>query len=488
MTSIRGRTSMLVAICMTLLLALGGVALFVVLRATLTRQFNNNLLAQATALRSLTRTDEGAIEMEINGDDLPQYKPGPKAEYFVAWVRDGKAWTLLERSDSLSGAHNWASNAVKVGTEDRKLPDGRAGRALTIEFVPTAEQEREAAPHDGSATTPVAPAPTVRLLVAQSREPLDEALAAISVSVVGVGIVLVLAGVAATSWAVRRSTRPLMELSRDVASLGPTTLHRRLQVHHLPSELATVSLRLNDLLSRLDEAFARERRFSSAASHELRTPIAELRMLLEVGLTQPRSAAEWTRSAHEALGVLDRAQRLSEALLRLSRADAAKSHDAGAQADLADVLRAQAALALAHHAVDPALIALDMRAALPACIDRTIAMSIIGNLLDNALRHGEVTADDPVRAIAALRDGQVCVTIANRATTLTADNIVNLFEPFWQQDAARQAQHGFGLGLAVGRALAESANGHLNATLRADWLEVTLCVPVVADDSHNAMH
>lgn len=471
MTSIRRRTSMLVAAIIAGLLALGGLALFVVVQAALTRQFDDGLASRAAALQSLTRFEHGSVEMDFAGEVMPRYQAGTDAEYFTAWVRDGNTWRVLERSESLRGGA-WPARTGEPptpGIVDDGLPDGRAGRVLTIEFRPRAEhegaEEHEAAPtHESERTS----APVVRLLVAQSRQALDAAIRTIALSIGGVGLVLVLASIAATRWAVRRGTRPLADLSVRVASIGPDSLDKRLDASQLPAELVPVAQRLNDLLAHLDNAFARERRFTSAASHELRTPIAELRMLLEVGLSQPRASERWEQTARDGLGVLDRAQRLTEALLRLSRAEVRATDALGVETtDLAAILRQQAARALHATGHDPSHVLIDAPATLPARVDPALAASIIGNLIDNALMHGDVNADHPACCVASRENAGTSIVVINHAPGLSDADIGFLFEPFWRKDAARAPHGGFGLGLSVSRALATSCGGRIAATLDA---------------------
>ena len=274
MTSIRHRTSMLVAASIASLLAIGGLALFVVVAAALTRQFDDGLAARASALRILTRFDGGKVEMDISGEVMPRYQAGKDAEFFVAWVSGEQGWRVLEKSESLrAGVWPFAAGEPPApGTIDCTLPDGRTGRSLGIDFLPLvdhegAEERDAAAPVVGEPS----PAPTVRVLVALSREELDRSLWTIALSTGGVGIALVLASIAATRWAVRCGTRPLDDLSAHVAKIGPDTLNERVALEHLPSELAPVTGRLNDLLARLEDAFRRERRFTSAASHASRS-------------------------------------------------------------------------------------------------------------------------------------------------------------------------------------------------------------------------
>jgi signal transduction histidine kinase len=479
MTSIRRRTAALVALSMAVLLAVGGVVLLIVLRRAMTAQFDEALAARAAALQSLTRFDGTRVELDFAGEAMPRFarvarQPG-EAEYFVAWVRDGSGWRVLERSESLKN-EAWPTATVRDGSasiRDVTLPGGGgAGRAAMIEFSAPRERDEESEHHGDQAAAALAasaapaPAPAVRLFVALSRAPLDRTLSIIGWCIACVGAALALASIAASRWAVGRGLVPLGDLSRRVQSLGPETLGARFDPAGLPAELRPIAEQLSALLARLEEAFEREKRFSAAASHELRTPIAELRMLLEVAASQPRTSEDWSRTAETALGVLTRAQSLCETLLRLSRADAARpAPGAEARTHVGPILVEQTARAIAIHGGDSRLVRIDPDEALVARVESAALASIVGNLLDNALRHGDVAPDDPVIIRSYLVADGVCIDITNPAPALTSDDLAHLFEPFWRKDASRHDQRGFGLGLAVARMLAGAAGGTLHADL-----------------------
>lgn len=488
MNSIRLRTAAIVAAGIMVLLVLGGLLLIVVIRSALTGQFDESLAARAEALRSLTRFDGHKVEMDFSGEAMPRFarstSPGRDAdnvEYFVAWVHDagdpgneGNGWRVLERSESL-GDRVWPdlhADASRPGAFDVTLPDGSAGRAIAIVFVPSADSDEggergpEAAAtngHDGPRADG-APAPQARILVARPRRALDRTLAVVRWSIFGVGGVLGLASLLVVRWAVGRGLRPVDDLSQRVQALGPDSLGTRFGSADLPAELRPIAEQLSSLLERLEEAFARERRFSAATSHELRTPIAELRMLLEVARTRPRTSDEWHKTSGRALDVLDRAQALCEMLLRLSRADSrASGRNSDAQANVTELIAEHVARAVAASGGDASLVRVDSEPGLTARIDPVALGVILGNLLDNALRHGKATPDDPV-TVRSGHDGEVVrIEVTNSAPALSEDDLDHLFEPFWRKDASRHNRSGFGLGLAVARALAREAGGDLSA-------------------------
>lgn len=491
MRSIRSRTAALVAGSVVALLTIGGGALVLVIRVALTAQFDDALTARAEALRSLIRFDGKSVEMDFAGEAMPQFVRGRGAEgpeYFIAWIRGKDDWRVLERSESLRDIA-WPNSSLldeAPGTRDLQLPGDRPGRGFISDFVASAESDDEgerasqgiAASNLHAPAEVASPVPRVRLLVAVSRGPLDHTLGTVAWSVAGVGVALAVATVLLVRWAVGRGLSPLTDLSRRVQSIGADSLAVRFESDRLPNEVRPIAEQLSALLARLDDAFERERRFTAAASHELRTPVAELRMLLEVARSRPRTSDEWHETSGRALDVVDRAQVLCETLLRYSRASVGpRQRDPECRADVSALVAEHVARAVALHGGDGRIVRIQCESGVTARIDSAALGVILANLLDNALAHGVATADEPVTVHARAETGHIAIEIANGAPDLTDDDLSRMFEPFWRKDASRRDQRGFGLGLAVAQAMAQAAGGSISARLshvRSVTLAVTL--------------
>ena len=113
------------------------------------------------------------------------------------------------------------------------------------------------------------------------------------------------------------------------------------------------------------------------------------------------------------------------------------------------------------HGGDARLVRIDADETLVARVESATLAAIVGNLLDNALRHGDVAPDDPVIVRAHLVADGVRIDITNSAPALTNEDLAHLFEPFWRKDASRHDQRGFGLGLAVARTLTRASGGEI---------------------------
>src|ERR1700683_4484395 len=138
--------------------------------------------------------------------------------------------------------------------------------------------------------------------------------------------------------AVRRGLRPLRQLGTEADGIDAGSLDHRFSREELPRELVPIAQQFNSLLERIDEAFVRERRFTSDAAHELRTPIAELRRLAEVALKWPdRSEAE--RNYRDVWEVAEHMESLVATLLAIARCRAGTAAVSLQPVDLTGVVK-----------------------------------------------------------------------------------------------------------------------------------------------------
>ena len=169
---------------------------------------------------------------------------------------------------------------------------------------------------------PVTAAPGAEIaVVAASLKPREEALQHLLVQLLLAGAAaLVLASIAGYSIAAA-ALRPVEEMSRRAAAISLSGGDTRLPVPPSGDEIAKLGMRLNEMLERLETAFAHERRFLADASHELQTPLAILRAELEIALRRPRSHEELEEVVRSAQEETNRLGRLAEDLLVVARAD-----------------------------------------------------------------------------------------------------------------------------------------------------------------------
>jgi len=216
-------------------------------------------------------------------------------------------------------------------------------------------------------------------------------------------------------------------------------------------ELAQVT---NELLRAQAHAAAQAKAFSANAAHELRTPLTAMLGEVQVTLRRDRNAEEYRGALLVVEEEARRLGRLVEVLLALARADAGTLNPATIRFDIARAARLAADRAIvAHEGADRRL---SLRLAPATALgDPLLTGRVFDNLLDNALRHG---GEHVEIAVAAMPEW-VRVTVSDDGPGIPATIRDRVFERFSREGAPST---GFGLGLAIARALAEAQGGHLS--------------------------
>jgi heavy metal sensor kinase len=270
--------------------------------------------------------------------------------------------------------------------------------------------------------------------------------------------------------------RPVEAMRRRASEIGADTPEGRLPLPEARDEIHRLGETLNAMLERLDEGLRRERRFVADASHELRTPLALLKIELELATRRPRTAAELDAALRSASEEVDRLVRLSEDMLVLATVDDGALPLRPDRVEVGAVVCAVAARFTAKARAAGRDLDVDASEGLVIVADRLRLEQALGNLVDNALRHGAGTI-----RLAARRDGDtVVVSVGDRGPGFAAELIPRAFERFSRGDAAR-SDAAAGLGLAIVDAIARAHGGHAAVRNGADaGAEVALTLPVDA--------
>ncbi|MGJ7566229.1 sensor histidine kinase [Variovorax sp. GB1R11] len=281
----------------------------------------------------------------------------------------------------------------------------------------------------------------------------------------------------------RVALRPWRQVTEETAERGPADLS---PLSYAPphKELQPLVQSINSLLQRVRDSTSRERSLIADAAHELRTPLAAMRVNVEA--LKEQSTDEGQR---ELMGNLlrsnDRAARLVGQLLQLMRSDAV-SHDSlpvmlSLDALVQDRLAMIEGLASARH-VELELVC-DERA--PVLGERESLVSMIDNLIDNAIKYSPEGATVVVHVS---REGaHASLTVADRGPGIPAPLRERVFDRFFRNP--EQTQSGSGLGLAIVKSvvdrhggevvLGEAAGGGLLATVRLPLAEADAPLPLL---------
>ena len=300
------------------------------------------------------------------------------------------------------------------------------------------------------------PSPSGPLTVytAASLEAADQTLLSVTIAL-ALGYPALLAIVALSARiAIGRTLGPVEAIRAEVADIGERDLHRRVPEPGTGDEIDRLADTMNTMLVRLDSSAQRQRRFVADASHELRSPIASLRTVLEVAAAHPETAT-LEATVDDALVDTARLEVLVVDLLTLARLDGDPRAARAGPVDLVAVCRT----VLSGH---PELtIEAYLPASAVAIADELIVRRAVTNLVDNAVRHAEARSSISIERIGGhyelhVDDDGDGVPVADRA---------RIFERFTRLDGARaRDEGGTGLGLAIVAELARSLGGVVNVT------------------------
>ena len=297
--------------------------------------------------------------------------------------------------------------------------------------------------------------------------------------VLGAGIPALAIGVLGGWWLVRRSLRPIAELTAAAERLHEGNLQELLPRSRNGDEIDRLSEVLNDFTGRLGASVGQMREFTFHASHELKTPLTIMRGELEVALRDDFSKADPRALCVSQLEEIRRLSRIVESLTLLAKADAS-------------LLRLDRQVIPLHELVKEAVDDADTlsegqvvrigrcdECAIPG--DRDRLRQLLLNLVDNAVKYN-TPGGGTIRFSLAREEGRVVCRIVNSGPGLAEENCAKVFDRFYRGGSAHPKPiEGSGLGLSLCRWIAEAHGGSIDFRSSAGGdTTVTLILPTHA--------
>jgi signal transduction histidine kinase len=275
--------------------------------------------------------------------------------------------------------------------------------------------------------------------------------------------IIVIIGASGGYLLAKQALRPIARVTRTAQQLSTETLDQRINLGGPDDELRELADTFDEMLGRLDAAFDSQRLFVANASHELRTPLSVIRTEVDVTMSDPGvDLDEWRRMGESVLVATDRAQGLVSSLLILARLQAGSQVDLeiSEPVDLA-ALVPPVLDAVSNEAKERQItIETDTSSALTIG-DPRLLERLIGNLVENAIRHNVVGGW--LRITCGEAADRVWLHVANGGQVIAPADVDQLFEPFRRGGRVRTATRGSGLGLAIVRLIVEAHHGRLQA-------------------------
>jgi two-component system OmpR family sensor kinase len=449
---IRLRLTLAFAAAMTVVLVAAGLFLYLRLGAALDRAIDQSLLSRADDITALVRTAGSGLR-QAPGNGLVEQE-----ESFAQLLDpDG---TILHSTPRLGG--------------ERRLLSGpelaRATRATVIVDRPPFPDSDD--PLRLLATPAQADGRLVVIVVGTSTEDRVEAMGSLLRQLLlGGPLMLVVASLLGYGLAAA-ALRPVESMRREAEAVSAAEPGRRLPLPPGDDEIVRLGATLNTMLDRLEAALDRERRFVSDASHELRTPLAALRTELELALGRPRRHGELAAALRSAAEETERLIRLAEDLLVLARADGRGLPVQPERLPAAQLLAAVRERYASQAAEAGGAIDVDADDRVELVVDRLRTEQALGNLVENALRHGR----GRVRLVARRRNGRVELHVRDQGPGFPPEFLDCAFDRFTRADPSRQGP-GAGLGLAIVDVIARAHGGSAHAANLARGADVWVELP-----------
>jgi len=246
---------------------------------------------------------------------------------------------------------------------------------------------------------------------------------------------------------VRRALTPVEQITRAAERITQFNLSERLPAAHTGDELERLSVSLNRMITRLDDAFQNSKRFVADASHDLRTPLTILRGELESFAADARLDAELRDRAGSLLEEVVHLGKIVEQLFTLSRLDAGEAKTEWTDFDLSELAKTTAeqmgllaedkGIAIACNASQP----------VPVKGNQVRLKQVVVNLLDNAIKYTPAKGTIQLRVFAS---SHAVLEVEDNGLGIPPEALPHIFERFYRVDKARSADaESAGLGLAI---------------------------------------
>jgi heavy metal sensor kinase len=413
---------------------------------------DTSMQAHAMSVAALVRyTEDATGNVYFDNTLLPSSIDPNHPDLFAVWA---------DRSGPVARSDNWPSGLnIPSGPDHHwnfdwnKVPY----HALRVSHVPILDREEGKAFRPQTLTIFYA-APTIRLRMQVRRAGAFIALA--GMLLLAVTVLLALRGI-------RRGLRPLQNLAQEASRVSAQNWELRLpeEVSQI-EELRPVTQSMTQMLERLQRSFEQQRQFLGNAAHELKTPVAVMKSTLQSLVQRPRTADEYRTGIQQSLEDLERLEQLLQWMLRLARAEQWAHGALRRDLEVIDInATCQEAIERIRNLAQSrnTAIHLSTNGPIPFRADPEDLQLVWANLLENAVRYSPQGSTVEV-AVERNNGGPPRIVFQDHGPGIPPQDLPHVFERFYRGDRSRtRATGGFGLGLAIAKALVEAYGGTISA-------------------------
>jgi two-component system OmpR family sensor kinase len=435
-----------VALGIALVAAIG----YFALRGALDRQIEASLLSVAS-IQASSVTDDPTGKMRFHEWDMTPEEAlslGDLNRYAQIWSESGES---LQRSRYLAGDLPTDQEALEqAAIGEIAWGEGRLDEQhVRSIFYPLG---RLGASHERHI-----------LQVAAPLSARDRTMRTAGLFLLGIIVLVSMGSFVGSWWLAGKTVRPVNEIIAQAERIGGSRPGERISAYAETREFASLVQVLNMMLSRIDDAFDGQRRFTADASHELRSPLTALRGELEIALRRERPPEEYRRVIESSLEEAVRLSELTEDLLTLARSDAGVMEPRLEDVDLAGRLRAAVGRLQARIDGKKLQVSIEAAGGATGMYDARLIDQLVWNLLDNAVKFSGPGG----RIVASVTSSgsDYVLSVADDGPGIPEEAIQHVFDRFSSADDAHAAT-GTGLGLSIVRVIAEAHGGSATAVNR----------------------
>ena len=412
---------------------------------------DTGMQAHTMSVAALVRyTEDASGNVYFDNSLLPESIDPNHPDQFMVWA---------DRTGFLTRSEDWPDGLQFEPGPNQHWNFTFAGvpyHALRIQHLPVLDREEGADFHPQTLTIVYA-SPTIHI---------RQQVKAAGVFIILASLLLLGATVWLAFWGIRRGLLPLQTLAQQAAQVSAQSwqLHPPKEAEEI-EELRPLTESMTQMLARLESSFVQQREFLGNAAHELKTPVAVLKSTLQSLLQRSRSSEEYRAGLQAALQDLDRLEQLLQWMLRLARAERWAQDARRRGLDLIDInstceeaVERIRSLAQSRNTE----IQLSTDGPVPFRADPEDLQLVWTNLLENAVRYSPEGGS--VEVAVTHDDQNARVVFQDRGLGIAAEDLPHIFDRFYRGDPSRtRTTGGFGLGLAIAKALVEAYGGSIAA-------------------------
>ncbi|MEJ2407276.1 MAG: histidine kinase dimerization/phospho-acceptor domain-containing protein [Candidatus Thiodiazotropha sp.] len=463
MRSIRFTTTWLTFVGVSLVgLALCTTSYFVS-KNILIENFDGDLLLEFQNIASVARTwPDGDFYVDIDFDVATQFNKGGSRNFQV-WNESGDE--IIDQSPMLEEEDRRLDYPPKSALDTPyffDLEDHYPARAV-FQLIDTqwgwVEEQPDLVVDEKTKSM------RVQLLVVRERTSLDRSLTHLRNWMLLIAAIIPIVTFVIVYITIGQGLSPLRKLARQVNAIQSST--EKLDPTALwPAEISLVVDMLNGLLHRLELTLIRERRFNADVAHELRSPLAELRLATDIALRSQNSHERLLTAAHQANDLSHSMADLVNSMLLLARFQTGGAKPEIESIDLSPIYERQCQTILHAAGARNLIVVMHKPGGLIFDSDRGLFSRILSILFSNAVAYAP--AGSIVKLMLIRNASGFRILSVNRAPDLAQDDLDKLFQPFWRKGESREQRDHFGIGLAIVKEAAICLNLVVSAELDSD--------------------